>query len=209
MTSSDLASYFRHCGIIKKISPDEFDITKVKECENSNEWNLYFLHEESAQKAIEFYDESEITRDCKIGISGLFSVQDTGKEQYDQKREDEWDDSKIVHVIIKNMFDLTTEKPQSFFDDLKNDIKSEVRKSCGPVDRVIVFSTNPQGVVMLKFYTNDVAEKCIKLMNGRWFDQRQLTCEYYDGFTNYKIEESKEQKEKRIKEWSEYVEKQQ
>jgi len=50
------------------------------------------------------------------------------------------------------------------------------------------------------------AEKCIQVMNGRWFDGRQLVAEFYDGFTNYFVEESEEEKAVRDKEWAKWLE---
>jgi len=40
---------------------------------------------------------------------------------------------------------------------------------------------------MVKFKDPSLAEACIKLMNGRYFDGRQIICEYYDGATDYRV----------------------
>jgi hypothetical protein len=40
---------------------------------------------------------------------------------------------------------------------------------------------------MVKFKYPGSAENCIKVMNGRYFDGRQIICEYYDGVTDYRV----------------------
>ena len=43
-------------------------------------------------------------------------------------------------------------------------------------------------------------------MNGRWFDERQLTCDWWDGKTDYrKIQETKEVLDQRIKEFGDWL----
>jgi len=44
------------------------------------------------------------------------------------------------------------------------------------------------------------------VMNGRYFDGRQLIAEFYDNFTNYFVEESDEDKAVRDKEWAKWLE---
>ena len=42
-------------------------------------------------------------------------------------------------------------------------------------------------------------------MNGRYFAKRQIVADYYDGFTNYKVAESEEQKKLREAAWAEFI----
>lgn len=32
--------------------------------------------------------------------------------------------------------------------------------------------------------------RCVERMNGRFFDGRTISAEFYDGFTNYEVKES-------------------
>jgi HIV Tat-specific factor 1 len=50
------------------------------------------------------------------------------------------------------------------------------------------------------------AEECIHKFNGRFFAKRELSCEWYDGITDYFVEESEEIKERRQKAWDAYLE---
>ncbi|XP_077486128.1 17S U2 SnRNP complex component HTATSF1-like [Amblyomma americanum] len=43
-------------------------------------------------------------------------------------------------------------------------------------------------------------------MNGRWFAQRQLSAETWDGRTKYKIFETEEELEARLKKWDDFLE---
>jgi hypothetical protein len=43
-------------------------------------------------------------------------------------------------------------------------------------------------------------------MNGRWFAQRQLKAELYDGWTDYDVQESEEDRKLRDKKWAEWLE---
>lgn len=43
-------------------------------------------------------------------------------------------------------------------------------------------------------------------MNGRYFAGRQIKAEFYDGWTDYSVEETEEQREARLKKFSEWLE---
>jgi HIV Tat-specific factor 1 len=43
-------------------------------------------------------------------------------------------------------------------------------------------------------------------MEGRFFAGKKLQAEYYDGVSNYHVEESEEMKQERIKKWNSWLE---
>lgn len=45
---------------------------------------------------------------------------------------------------------------------------------------------HPEGVAQVTFREPTEAQACIQLLNGRWFGQRQITAEIWDGKTKYK-----------------------
>ena len=92
----------------------------------------------------------------------------------------------------------------NFAEDLKEDVKEECEKF-GPVETVAVFENNPEGVVTVKFLDPPAAERCIEVMNGRYFAGKQIHADFYDGFTNYKREETEEQKKLRSEAWAKFV----
>jgi HIV Tat-specific factor 1 len=132
----------------------------------------------------------------------------TKKKKFDQEQEDlGWEEKEQVHVIIKHMFDPKdpdTIRPD-FYDTLKNEIKGELEKM-GPVASIKIFERNPEGVVAVKYQTGLAATRCINIMGGRFFDGRKLEASYYDGHSNYKTEETKEERKRRDEAWSRWLE---
>jgi len=108
-------------------------------------------------------------------------------------------------VILKHMF-----KPEDFANEplLKNEIRQDVESECsrfGQVDKTRVFENHKDGVVQVRFRTNEAAEACIKTMHNRYFDGRQIICEYWDG-TEYNVEDTEEEQMKRFEEFSKEME---
>ncbi|XP_031784805.1 HIV Tat-specific factor 1 homolog [Nasonia vitripennis] len=111
-------------------------------------------------------------------------------------------------VIIKNLF-----KPEDFDKDvtLLLEYQQDVRKECikcGEVKKVTIYDRHPEGVAQVTFKEPEEAQACIQLLNGRWFDQRRITAEIWDGKTKYKILETEEQIEARINKWDKFLEEQ-
>jgi HIV Tat-specific factor 1 len=98
-------------------------------------------------------------------------------------------------VILKNMFTpeqvivshtLIKEDP-TFAHDLEEAVKEECESQVGPIKKIILHEFNPEGVVQIKFNEPKDAEACIALMNGRFFNGKELECFYWDGKTNYRV----------------------
>jgi uncharacterized protein YlzI (FlbEa/FlbD family) len=63
--------------------------------------------------------------------------------------------------------------------------------------------------VKVKFASALHADACIKLMNGRFFDGRQLRAGFWDGKTDYRIvKESAEELNQRIDDFGKWLEQQ-
>jgi len=117
-------------------------------------------------------------------------------------------------VVLQGLF-----HPQDFIeninfsDELEEDIAMECSK-CGNIEKITVFSTNPRGVVIVKFSTSFAAQECIKLMNGRYFGGKKILCFFWDGVTNYSVvvksdkQEDEEEKleEHRLDEFGDWLE---
>ena len=69
---------------------------------------------------------------------------------------------------------------KDFLKELEQDMKFECGK-IGPVMRIKIYENNPNGYVQVKYKDVVSAEECIRVMNGRFFDCRQLECFYWDG----------------------------
>lgn len=108
-------------------------------------------------------------------------------------------------VIIKNLFAPTDfDKDVQLLLEYQQDIRSECVK-CGEVKKVTLYDRHPEGVAQVTFREPTEAQTCIQLLNGRWFGQRQITAEIWDGKTKYKINETEAEIEARIDKWEEYL----
>lgn len=77
----------------------------------------------------------------------------------------------IVHMFSPATVNLSKE-PQ-FFDELQTETTAEAQKF-GTVLQCHVSRISPDGRVYLKFQTAEMAQKCRKAFDQRWFDGRQL-----------------------------------
>lgn len=98
-------------------------------------------------------------------------------------------------------------------DLTKEELKQEVEDECeklGPVDRVIVYEENEQGVVSIRFRTEEAADACVNRMHGRYFSQRQIEASKWDGFTKYHKKEkttAAQDEETRLEQFAQDLEK--
>ena len=78
------------------------------------------------------------------------------------------------------------------------------------MEKVKIFHTNPEGVVTVKFREEEAAEKCIQLLDKRFFGGRQLAAAMWDGFSSYHVKavkESVEDQEARLAKFAAELEK--
>ncbi|XP_059438046.1 splicing factor U2AF-associated protein 2 [Corylus avellana] len=98
------------------------------------------------------------------------------------------DDAKVsipATVVLRYMF---TSAEMRADENLRLELEADVKEECvklGPVDLVKVCENHPQGVVLVKFQDRRDAQKCIELMNGRWFGGRQIHASEDDGLVNH------------------------
>lgn len=109
-------------------------------------------------------------------------------------------------VIIKNLF-----TPELFdtevhlIIDYQRDLREECSK-CGTVRKVVIFDRHPEGVAQINMADPEEADLVVQMMDKRFFGKRQLSAELYDGKTNYKINETKEEMDKRLSKWDQFLE---
>jgi len=51
---------------------------------------------------------------------------------------------------------------------------------------LLFLQRHPEGVAQISFRTPEEADLCVQLLNNRWFGQRKITAETWDGKTKYK-----------------------
>jgi len=94
---------------------------------------------------------------------------------------------------------------QEEIEELRNEIGEECERIAGKVEKIIIFEGNPDGVVVVKFDDHWPAVRCIEKMDGRWFAGRQIVADFYDGVSNYKVEETEEQRQRREQQWLTFI----
>lgn len=115
-------------------------------------------------------------------------------------------------VILEGMFtqeevQMNEDRLDFFFEELELDVKAEIEQSIGAIDKIHIFRENPKGVIKIRFFSSLNAEECIKVMNGRFFDGRQIKCYFWDGKTDFRVvRESAEELNQRIDEFGQWLE---
>lgn len=108
-------------------------------------------------------------------------------------------------VIVKNLFDPSIfDKEVGLILEYQQDLRDECLK-CGGVRKIIIYDRHPEGIAQITFKEFEAADACVQLLNNRWFCQRQITAEIWDGKTKYKIVETEEEIKKRLEKWGNYL----
>lgn len=212
----------KFAGVIKKNPETRQRIIKLKTKEDgsfSGEVLVVFFRPESVQQAISILEGMEFVPGYPVSVKRAIKAKKEGEEPqgrkkrdrrvklYDQEKELDWEEEEEkLHVILTGMFTLqeVREAGTDFYDELKADLEAELSKM-GKVKSIKIFHYNPDGVVAVKFEKSKGAIRCIERMNGRFFAGRQLSCFYYDGFTNYDIPETEEDRKLRIAKFGEWL----
>jgi len=108
-------------------------------------------------------------------------------------------------VVVKHAFD-----PQAFEEDpaLIDRAKALLRARCvsfGALRKLELFDRHPDGVAKVTFADVVAADLCVASMHGRLLDGRTLDVATWDGRACYKVEETEEQREARLKKWDEFL----
>jgi HIV Tat-specific factor 1 len=115
-------------------------------------------------------------------------------------------------VYLKHMFTLKEldEDPAARID-IADDIRDECSK-LGDVSKVVLFDQEQDGIASVRFTTPDAALACVKVMDGRHFDGRQVVAFIADGSERFKkTSEHKnddEEEQKRLDEFGNWLEQQ-
>uniref|UniRef100_A0A1D1ZUN1 Splicing factor U2AF-associated protein 2 n=2 Tax=Auxenochlorella protothecoides TaxID=3075 RepID=A0A1D1ZUN1_AUXPR len=225
VTLAEMVETFSKCGIIKE---DDQRQPRIKIYQDSNgmpkgDGLVTFLKEPSVDLAVQLLDgvafryglQNMTVSPAKFELKGegFKPKQSAGNKKRKKKVLESlekqaltWDgfDDKLaptqVTVIIKHMFtiDEILENPL-YSEEIERDVLAEAGR-LGRVEKVKVYKGNPDGVVSIKFATGEAADKCVKLMEGRFFARRRLAAFMWDGYTNYnmKLQETEEQQAARL-----------
>jgi HIV Tat-specific factor 1 len=215
---AELADFVtRFAGVIKKNDTTREEIVRLSPAEDGKTMKalVVFFRPESVQQAINIIGGMEYAPGFPLEVKAE-KKKKTGEgpkkkdkrvKHYDQEKELDWEEEEEkLHVIVKGFFTLeeVREGGLDFFDELEQELREELEK-LGPVKSIKVFRYNPEGVVAVKFEDSAAAIRCVDQMEGRFFAGRQLACFYYDGFTNYEVKETDEDRDRRIAKFGDWL----
>jgi HIV Tat-specific factor 1 len=230
VTPGSLQAHFAHCGALKRDleNKPKLKIYMDEEGKPKGDARMTFARPESMPLA-KLLDESWFDPRHQIRVAeaafkpkedfvapeSKYSAQELAKRKKQlQARAKELlqgtDEETRRHVILKNVFSLndvpsSTDASMQFFKELKEDFLQECGKF-GDVESIKVFERNPLGVVALKLRTPPAAVRCLEVLDGRFFGGRKLAAEWYDGYSNYNVQESEAEQKRRIDDFGKWLE---
>ncbi|KAK7066632.1 HIV Tat-specific factor 1, partial [Halocaridina rubra] len=109
-------------------------------------------------------------------------------------------------VIIRNVF-----SPKEFENNMEKILthKESIRNQCqnfGHVTKLEIFDLHPDGVMQITFQEVEAADMCVATLNNRLYLGRTLSVTTWDGREKFRVEETKEQREERLKKWDKFLE---
>ncbi len=113
-------------------------------------------------------------------------------------------------VVLRHVFTLEDVAGHpggmdGFIEETRADIEEEASR-CGLVHKITVHARNPNGIVTVRFDTRDACNAAIALFDGRWFAGRKLECAFWDLKENFAVKETREEEEKRLQKFEEWLE---
>lgn len=230
ITIEELTQLFTKCGLIAR---DEKGKDKIKLYKDSNgepkgDALCTYIKVESVDLALKILDGSQIrgktlsVQRAKFQMKGAYDPalkpkrkkKDKDRQKKMQDKLFDWRPERMRGeplkcervVIIKNLFTPEDfDKEVQLLLEYQQDIRSECLK-CGDVRKVVICDRHPEGVAQVTFREPAEAQACVQLLNGRWFSQRKISAEIWDGKTKYKITETDAEIEARLNKWDKYLE---
>eukprot|EP00002_Diphylleia_rotans_P007165 TRINITY_DN1667_c0_g1_i1.p1 TRINITY_DN1667_c0_g1~~TRINITY_DN1667_c0_g1_i1.p1 ORF type:complete len:387 (-),score=117.17 TRINITY_DN1667_c0_g1_i1:175-1335(-) len=224
----EVHEYFKKVGIIKKdIETGEPKIKLYKDKDSGKlkgDGLVTYFSPASVDLAISILDETDFRPGCVVKVSkavfqpkadfdpSQLKRKKKKKPKFDQTKQLAWGlapehaEIKKRNVVLKNLFD-----PREFQDDesLIREIHEDIERECGrigPVERFDMYKDNPEGVIFVRYKMGEHAEKCIEVMNGRYYGGRKTSADFWDGKTKYDKAAPSKTDEERLEEFAKWLE---
>jgi len=216
------------CGIIMEDDEGKPKIRMYRNKDGSfkGDARCCYLKYESLVLAIDILDESDVkgktikVEQAVFEMKGNFNPALKPKKKKQKKKKKGKGQEKLLDwvdrpakrskfdriVILKHMFDHKDfERDPALINEIKLDLRGEC-ENFGEVKKVLIFDRNPEGVCSILFTEPEYADKCIEALNGRYYAGRIVSAVVYDGVTNYQVQETEEEMERRLQEWEKFIE---
>lgn len=209
----EVTKCFAQCGVFKK---DLHGMDKVKLYKDElgnlkGDATISYMKIESVDLAIMMRDQYQLREGNAIKVQKAEYAQkgdykqamETDLDKLKRKKQRQrvaetllgWNEGEdrgkgICIVILKKMFDKiqVAVGDLDYYELLQKDVQEECEANVGEVEKITVFPNSEEGVIAVRFKASASAEKCIELMNGRFFAGKSIIAEYYDGFSDYRVE---------------------
>lgn len=220
ITETEMYGFFKRCGVIVtdlKTEKPRIKIYKNEDGSAKGSGLVTYVKPECVTLALQYLDDAEIRPGVKVKVTkAVFEMKGstfqpkskgdakafkTKKMKFNASKDLSWADEEgeevgLRIVVLKGMF--TPQEVQDsgdadeFYEELQSEVAQECEAKAGEIEKLFVFKGNPDGVITIKFKTSAAAGECIKIFHGRFFAGRPISCEYWDGVSNFKVEESEE-----------------
>lgn len=230
ITLEELTELFNKCGLIAR---DEKGKDKIKLYRDSagelkGDALCTYIKVESVELALKILDGWQVrgktlsVQRAKFQMKGAYDPalkpkrkkKDKERQKKFQERLFDWRPDRLPGeplkcervVIIKNLFSPEDfDREVALLLEYQQDIRQECQK-CGDVKKVVIYDRHPEGVAQVTFREPAEAQACVQLLNGRWFSQRKISAEIWDGKTKYKVTETDAEIEARLEKWDKFLE---
>lgn len=231
ITKEEFVEVMSKCGmILRDTKTKKFKVKLYAEPSGQLKGDglVHYIRSESVQLAIDLLDGYDL-RGKKIKVQrAQFQMRgeynpalkpkrnkkDKEKEKKFKEKALDWRPDKLrgersKHervVVIRNLFTPDVfENHVDLIIDYQNNVRQEASKY-GTVKKVVIYSSEPEGVAEIVMSDPEEADLAVKMMNGTTFETRILSAETWDGKTRYRKNETEAEVSERLSKWDEFLE---
>ena len=233
-TVERLGEYFSKCGLVRRDNLTDEPCVKLYKDEQGNfkgEGLVSYEKEESVALAIEMLDGDQIMwPGHTLSVSratftqkgaAYIAKQKVQLSEEERKRlvlkkkeqasklswnEGDGEGAGMRIVVLKQVFHPDDARAAyNFYEELYEELEATMMK-IGEVEKITIFQNNPDGVVSVRFKEGGAAEMAIETLHRSKMAGREVTCEYFDGITDYRVKETAEVAKAREEDFGDWLE---